>query len=227
MIILAVRGWLILAVAFAFQGCSPTIAPYANGPVMSQKKIEESFQPIISFMEITPGVVFADVGASSGALTVMMATLMDSAIVYIQDIDKTVLQQDNLDKIVDFYSNQSKRNLRMKSEFHLAIGDPVHSNLPDTTFDRIYTNATMHVFDSPDSILIDLRKKLKSTGMLFIRDDFKDDHGAGKYCSDRTCAKPLLTIDEFLDTMKRNDFRLVKQAPDMRGCPLFGFAISD
>ncbi len=222
-----VRGWLIIVVALAFQGCSPTVAPYVDGPVMSQKKIDESFQPIVNFMEIKPGVVFADVGASSGALTVMMASLMDSAVIYIQDIDNTVLKQDNLDRIVDFYSNQSKIDLRVKSEFHLAIGDPLHSNLPDATFDRIYTNATMHVFDSPDSMLVDLRKKLKSTGMLFIRDGFQDNHGAGKYCSDRTCAKPLLTIEVFLDTMKKNGFRLVKQVPDMRGCPLFGFALAD
>lgn len=214
-------------IALLLQDCSPKVAPYAHGPVMNQKHIKKSFEPILQFMDIKKGVVFADVGASSGALTVMMVTLMDSATVYIQDIDKTSLQEDNLNKIIDFYSKQCQQDLKKKNKFYIIIGDRDHSNLPDATFDLIYSNATMHVFDSPDSILIDLSKKLKPNGKLFIRDCYKNDHGAGNFCSDPSCAKPLRTIDEFLVLMKRNGFKLLKQSPDMSGYPLFGFALSD
>jgi ubiquinone/menaquinone biosynthesis C-methylase UbiE len=213
-----------ILIVLLFQVCSPKVAPYAHGPVMSEKRIKKSFEPILQFMDVKPGIVFADVGASSGALTVMMATLMDSATVYIQDIDQTNLQEDNLNKIIDFYSKQSNLNLRNKNKFQLVIGDRTHSNLPNETFDLIYSNATMHVFDSPDTILTDLSKKLKPNGKLFIRDSFKNDHGAGNFCSDPSCAKPLITIDEFLITMERNRFKLVKKSPDMSGYPLFGFA---
>ncbi len=215
--------WIVLLL----QACSPKVPPYAHGPVMSEKGIKKSFESILQFMDVKPGVVFADVGASSGALTVMMTTLMDSATVYIQDIDQTKLQENNLDKIIDLYYKQSNQDLRKKNKFHIIIGDRNHSNLPNGTFDLIYSNATVHAFDLPDTMLTDLSKKLKPNGELFIRDCFKNDHGAGNFCSDRSCAKPLRTIDEFLVLMNRNGFKLAKQSPDMSGYPLFGFALSD
>lgn len=52
-------------------------------------------------MEYKPGMSFADVGAGSGMLTVMMATLMNNSTVYIQDIDATVLIENNINKIIE------------------------------------------------------------------------------------------------------------------------------
>ena len=60
---------------------------------MSQKNIQKTFKPILEFMNYKPGMAFADVGAGSGAVTVIMASLMDSSLVYIQDIDTSVLKQ--------------------------------------------------------------------------------------------------------------------------------------
>ncbi len=209
-----------------FQGCAPTLSPYENGPVMSQKNIRKTFQPILQFMDYNSGMSFADVGAGSGALTVMMASLMDSSTIYIQDIDTTVLQANNVNNIIDFYSKQSQQDLRAKNKFHTTIGGLYQSNLPDSTFDLIYSNGTVHVFNSLDSMAVDLGRKLTSDGVLFLRDSFRNDHGEGDYCSDPTCAKPLLSIEEFLMIMKRNGFQVVKQAPDMSGYPVFGFALT-
>jgi ubiquinone/menaquinone biosynthesis C-methylase UbiE len=205
------KSVLLIFVTVVFLSCSPKVAPYAGGPVISQKSIKETFGLIIEFMEIKPGVVFGDVGASSGAITVMMATLMDNSTIYIQDIDTTALNQKNLDKIIQYYSKQSKQDLKKKNKFHVIVGDETHSKLPDDTFDRIYSNATIHVFSSLDSMVSDLRRKLKTNGILFMRDSFKNDHGEGSYCSDPTCKKPLLTIDELLIVMKRKGFKIVKQ----------------
>jgi ubiquinone/menaquinone biosynthesis C-methylase UbiE len=174
-------------------------------------------------MEYKPGMTFADVGAGSGALTVMMASLMEGSAVYIQDIDTLVLKKDNLAKIIDFYSKQSKEDLRKKNSFTLTIGNPQRTNLPDQTFDLMYSNATAHSFTSFDSMAMDLGKKLKPGGVLFMRDSFLNDHGEGKYCSDPKCGRPLFTIDEFLLRMKANGFVLKKQSPDMSGYPVFGF----
>ena len=41
--------------------------PYA-GPVMSQKSIRQTFDPILQFMNYQPGMAFADVGAGEGAI---------------------------------------------------------------------------------------------------------------------------------------------------------------
>jgi ubiquinone/menaquinone biosynthesis C-methylase UbiE len=188
---------------------------------MSQKSIKKTFQPILKFMDYKPGMSFADVGAGSGALTIMMASLMDHSTVYIQEIDTNSLKKNNLDKIIDFYSKQSGEDLRKKNQFTITIGTTKKTNLPNHTFDLIYSNATVHSFASLDSMLVDLSKKLKPNGVLVLRDGFKNDHGEGNYCS--KCGKQLLTIDEFLTTMKRNGFKIKKQSPDMSGYPVFAF----
>jgi ubiquinone/menaquinone biosynthesis C-methylase UbiE len=212
--------------AVVASACSQKTKPFAHGATMNQKAIERTFTPILTFMEIKPGHTFADVGAASGDFPVMMATLLDSITIYIQDIDTAVLKQQNLNKIIDYYSAQCGHNLRFKHEFVMVIGDTLQTNLPDNTFDRIYSNATFHVFDDPEAMLTDLHKKLKPSGMIFIRDSFSGDHEEGAFCSDAACAKPLYSIPQFLSLMKRNGFTLVKENPDMSGYPVYGFALA-
>lgn len=206
--------------------CSKKSLPYENGPAMDQKGARNVFQPILQFMDYRPGMSFADVGAGSGVLTVVMASLMDSSDVYIQDIDTTVLTESNVGKAIDYYSKQSGKDLNKTNDFHVVIGDIKHTNLPDSTFDLIYSNATIHNFTAIDSVMTDLRRKLRPTGMIYFRDSFKNDHGEGDFCSDPKCRRPLLTIDEFLAVMKRNGYTMVRRTPDMSGYPVFGFSQS-
>lgn len=198
-------------------------APYANGPVFSTEDANKTFQPILDFMDAKPGMTIADVGAGSGALTVIMATQLDSCTIYIQDIDKKVLEQQNVNKMIAYYSKKLGYDLGKRNTFHITYGGLAYSNLPDGALDLIYSNATVHVFDQPDSMLSDLRRKLKPTGRIFIRDSFKGDQGEGEFCSDSKCGKRLYTIDEFLAMMDRNGFQLVKQSPNQSGYPVFGF----
>ncbi|MEQ1584864.1 MAG: methyltransferase domain-containing protein [Cyclobacteriaceae bacterium] len=199
-------------------------APYANGPVFKIDDAKRTFGPILEFMQAQPGMQVADVGAGSGALTVIMATQLDSCTVYIQDIDKKILEQENVNKMIAYYSKKLGYDLGKRNTFHITHGSLGHSNLPDAVLDLIYSNATVHVFDQPDSMLSDLRKKLKFSGRIFIRDSFKGDQGEGEFCSDSKCGKRLYTIDEFLAIMDRNGFQLVKQSPNQSGYPVFGFA---
>lgn len=199
-------------------------APYANGPVFSTEDADKTFQPILDFMDVKPGMAVADVGAGSGALTVIMATQLDSCTVYIQDIDKKVLEQENVNKMITYYSKRLGYDLGKRNTFHITYGEITRTNLPDGALDLIYSNATVHVFDQPDTMLTDLRKKLKPIGRIFIRDSFKGDQGEGEFCSDNKCGKRLYTIDEFLAMMDRNGFQLVKQSPNLSGYPVFGFS---
>jgi ubiquinone/menaquinone biosynthesis C-methylase UbiE len=199
-------------------------APYANGPVFKIEDARSTFGPILEFMEAKPGMAVADVGAGSGALTVIMATQLDSCTVYIQDIDKKILEQENVNKMIAYYSKKLDYNLGKRNTFHITHGEVNRTNLPDEALDLIYSNATVHVFDQPDSMLSDLRKKLKPSGRIFIRDSFKGDQGEGEYCSDSKCGKPLYSINEFLTMMDRNGFQLVKQSPNQSGYPVFGFS---
>ncbi|MEJ0032817.1 MAG: methyltransferase domain-containing protein [Bacteroidota bacterium] len=166
---------------------------------------QETFQPILQFMDYKPGMAFADVGAGDGEHTIQMATLMTNSAVYVQDIDTMTLNERKISKVIDIYSKQTKRDLRTANTFKITIGDISHTNLPSSTFDLIYSNATVHNFISIDSILTDLGRKLKPGGVIYFRDSFKGDHNEGPICSDPKCARPLLTIDEFLVIMKRMD----------------------
>jgi ubiquinone/menaquinone biosynthesis C-methylase UbiE len=217
----------LLGIVAGLESCSKKAAPYEHGPVMSAGYIKKTFGPILEFMDIKSGTTFADFGAGSGAITVMMATLMDSSTIYIQDIDTAFLNQQNLDKIIEYHSGQGKRDLAGIHKFHMIVGTYTSTELPDSTFDVIYTNGTMHVISSLDSILSDLKTKLRPDGRLFIRDSFSGDHKAGPFCKDDSCGKRLLTIPEFLQIMNRNGYTVVKHSADMSGYPLFGFAVPE
>src|SRR5688572_3361413 len=128
-------------------------APYANGPVFTPQTADKTFQPILDFMDAKPGMVVADVGAGSGALTVIMATQLDSCTVYIQDIDRKILDQENVNKMIGHYSKQLGYDLGKRNTFHITYGDATHTNLPDGAFDLIYSNATVHVLDQPVPVL--------------------------------------------------------------------------
>jgi ubiquinone/menaquinone biosynthesis C-methylase UbiE len=207
--------------------CAKRGAPYEGGPVMKQKHVRETFTPILEFLETKPGIHFADVGAGNGAFPVMMSTLMSNVTVYVQDIDTKTLTEGNLDKIISHYSKASKQDLKSKNRYHMVIGDLKHTNLPDAKIDLIYTNATIHVFDAPDEMLQDIKTKLSPGGRIFIRDSFKNDNGEGEFCSDKTCAKRLLPIPEFLAMMEKNGFKLIKQSANLSGYPVFGFEIAN
>lgn len=212
----------LLFVVIFFCACTRKVTPYDSGPKMSQKQIKETFQPILDFMNYQPGMSFADVGAGSGSTTVIMTSLMDNSTVYIQDIDSTTLQKKNLNRLIDYYSKQSGQNLRTKNKIETITGGTYHSNLPNYTFDLIYSNGAVHNFNSLDSMVIDLRKKLKPNGRLFLRDSFKSSKE--NYCVQ--CKKPLLSMDEFLLIMKRSGFKLIKESPNMKGHPIYGFSIA-
>jgi len=217
------KPYLLFSAIFISHACSHKITPYDSGPAARQKEIKETFQPILDFMNYKPGMSFADVGAGSGSVTVSMSTLMDNSIVYIQDIDSLILNQKNINKLIAYYSKQHGRNLRDKITFQKVIGTATQTNLPNFTFDLIYSNGTVHSFSSLDSIAIDLRKKLKPSGLLFFRDSFKTVKE--NYCI--KCKKRLLSTDDFLAIMKKYGFKLEKQLPDIRGYPIFGFSLAN
>ena len=209
----------IVLIAVALPGC----APYAQGPVFTVEDAHETFQPLVELMEITPGMAVADVGAGSGALTVIMATQLDSCTVYIQDIDREILEQDNVNKMVSYYSKKLGYELGQRNDFQLVYGTVTESNLPDHAIDIIYSNATLHVLDHPEAMLQDLRQKLKPTGKIFIRDSFRGDHEEGAFCEDKKCGKSLYSIDEFKALMTDNGYHLIRETPDLSGYPVFGF----
>ena len=202
-------------------------SPYSKGPVLSMDDAERSFKPLVELMEVQPGMSIADVGAGSGVLSVVMSTQLKGCTLYIQDIDKKVLTQKNLDKVLDHYSEKMGTDLRQRNDYRIVYGNVTSSNLPEREIDLIYSNATIHAFDNPDVMIRDLKTKLSGDGRIFIRDSFKEEGAGEVFCESKQCARPLLSISELMALMDDQGFELVDQIPDLSGYPVFGFAVRD
>jgi SAM-dependent methyltransferase len=205
-----------------FSSCQPRLfRPYKCGPVLNAEQIQV-FRQVNEFIDLRPGDVYADIGASSGYYDGAMAVFLDSIDFYIQDIDPKCLSKKNLRKMVKYYSSFSEIPLEEKHRFYPVIGTETETNLPDSLFDRIYSNATYHVLNDPDAILQDIRRKLKPDGLLFIRDEFIYE-GSPKLCDSKQCRHLIPRFDDFLQTMGRNGFEMAGQSESMGNYPIYRF----
>jgi SAM-dependent methyltransferase len=174
------------------------------------------------FLGLKPGVVFADIGASSGYYDAAMAVFLDSVTFYLNDIDHHCLNERNLNKVLRYYSKLKGSSIQTTNSFHYIIGTPTRTKLPENTFDVIFSNATMHVIDQPDSILADLYQNLKDDGGLYIRDEFVYN-GEVKKCGSKKCGHNVLLYEPFLQRMNRNGFVLNGETHEF-GYPIYKFS---
>src|SRR6187200_1158906 len=158
-----------LLCVFLVLSCSSIFRPYPCGPVLDREAIQV-FKRQNEFLGLKPGVVFADIGASSGYYDAAMAVSLDSVTFYLNDIDYHCLNERNLNKVLRYYSRLRGSSIQTTNSFRYIIGTPTQTNLPENTFDVIFSNATMHVINELDSMLTDLHRNLKPDGSLYIRD---------------------------------------------------------
>ena len=213
----------LFLLALIFVSCSGIFRPYPCGPVLDSQGIQ-IFKKQNEFLGLKPGMVFADIGASSGYYDAAMAVFVDSVTFYLNDIDQHCLNKKNLNKVLRYYSKLKGSPIEGTNTFHYIIGTPTQTNLPTNTFDVIFSNATMHVIDHPDSILNNLYKNLKSTGHLYIRDEFAYN-GESKKCGSKKCGHDLLQYEPFIKTMNKNGFTLTGESHDF-GHPIYRFSKS-
>lgn len=201
--------------------CTSIFRPYTCGPILKEEDIQ-IFKTVNEFLELKPGDVFADVGASSGYYTAAMAVFIDSVDVYIQDIDGNCLNPKNMKRVLRYYSRFAEKSLEDKNRFHVVIGNEKVTNLPVGSFDQIYSNATYHVLGFPDEVISDLYSTLKPDGHLFIRDEFVYDDKV-KFCGSKDCKRPLPEYHAFIQVMERNGFELSGQSNDVGSYPIYKF----
>jgi ubiquinone/menaquinone biosynthesis C-methylase UbiE len=207
-------------VAFFCLGCSSIFRPYPCGPVLGEEEIQV-FKRQNEFLGLKSGVVFADIGASSGYYDAAMAVFLDSVTFYLNDIDQHCLNERNLNKVLRYYSKLKGSSIQTTNSFHYIIGTPTRTNLPENTFDVIFSNATMHVIDQPDSILTDLYRNLKTDGSIYIRDEFVYN-GELKKCGSKKCGHYVLQYEPFMQRMNRNGFVLSGETREF-GYPIYKF----
>lgn len=199
---------------------SQLFRPYNCGPVV-KKDMLPMFDTLNQYLNIRPGTVFAEIGASSGYYNGAMAVYLDDVTFYLQDIDESCLNPSNLEKLLKYFSKFRDTPIDKSNSFHIAIGTDTKTNLPENAIDVIYSNATFHALTYPDSIVADLYGKLTLEGTLSIRDEFVN-HDSIQYCRDKKCGNPLTKRSDFLEIMNRNGFVLFKQT-DQFGYPVYTF----
>lgn len=200
--------------------CSTVFRPYPCGPVLDKDGVQV-FKRQNEFLGLKPGVVFADIGASSGYYDAAMAVFLDSVTFFLNDIDYHCLNQRNLNKVLRYYSKLRGSAINATNTFHYVIGTPKQTKLPDDTFDVIFSNATMHVIEYQDSILSDLYRNLKDDGSLYIRDEFTYN-GEIKKCGSKKCGHNVLQYESFLQRMNQNGFKLTGETLEF-GYPIYKF----
>jgi len=117
-------------------------------------------------IEFKKGEVIADIGAGNGTIEAMLSIFHDSLSFYVQDIDTSVCNQKAINEVVDFYQNVRKQPFT--NTFFVVAGGDYETNLPDDTFDKILMLWTFQYFKYPQSIMTDLRLKLKPNGLMYI-----------------------------------------------------------
>lgn len=210
----------IVAITFCFTCSAQLFRPYKCGPVL-KKSQTQTFDFLNQYLGIHSGDTFAEIGASSGYYDGAMAVYLEDVTFYLQDIDKGCLNEDNLKRVLKYYSKFKGEPIESSNTFHIAIGTETNTNLPENTFDVIYCNATYHALNHPDSILLDLYLSLKSDGTLSIRDEFVMD-GKKQFCNDKKCGNELVHFEDFMNTMQQCGFKLIDQSNQF-GYPIYKF----
>ena len=105
------------------------LRPFKYGYPFSKKECEAYYSETITKYGIKNGDVVADIGAASGYIDGAFSVMTDSVSYYIQDIDTNFLNQNEFEKVTNYFSKI--RNRPQTNTFHYVIGSEFETALPD------------------------------------------------------------------------------------------------
>jgi ubiquinone/menaquinone biosynthesis C-methylase UbiE len=189
---------LIILLIVAFTGLTsatqkPGFSDKAYGNVANFFEDENDMR---SFFDFHKGDIVAEVGTGHGYNICGFSILADNTTFYMQDIDTTVLNQKQFEKVI---KRCKKFKNPLTNKFYLCIGTEKSTNLPANSFDKIILISTFHEFTHIDDMMTDIYSKLKPNGQLYILEAHCFSH------------KTNYTADETIAMMKKYNFALVKK----------------
>jgi ubiquinone/menaquinone biosynthesis C-methylase UbiE len=181
----------------------PFLAPdmdvekWAKGFEHHERDVIRHRSKIISNLELGPGITVADIGAGTGVFVRALSKAVGAkGRVYAVDISpgfvkhlKTMAKQEGLQNVV------------------VIQGQPVKTNIPENSVDRILVVDTYHHFDHPVEMLQDFKKVLKQQGKLAIV-DFDKTPTSREWVQSHV----KKTQAEYIAEIEAQGFRLIKDA---------------
>ncbi len=163
---------IVISIFYCISACqtidNDSMQPFDGYPILSshveiKQVLKDKCVDTIRFKE---GEIIADIGAGNGYLEAMLSIYTDSLTFYIQDIDTSVCNQNNINKVVDFYQKVNDRPFT--NTFIIVNGTDTKTNLPDNTFDKILMLWTYQYLKKPREFILDVREKLKNEGLFYV-----------------------------------------------------------
>jgi SAM-dependent methyltransferase len=160
-------------------------------------------QKSLSIYNFQPNETIASIGASSGVWEIWFASQMEGLTFYLQDIDPLNCNQAEIDYGIKYYEKLLQKPISGK--FIPIIGTQSSTNLPKSTFDKVLIINSLHEFKTPELILQDIHKILKSNSKLFIEEQIAKFSGE----IHEGCGKRLFTENELIEILKKCGFELI------------------
>ena len=147
--------------------------------------------------------VVASIGAQCGHWEAAFAATTDSIHFYLEDIDTSFFNQRQVGFAWHYYD--SLRGSTMTCTYTLITGTEESTLLPENTFDKIIIINSFHEFTRVDEMLADIKKKLKTDGILYIDEAVPKRPGQ----LHGICKKPMLTPEEMISILSRNGYKYI------------------
>jgi ubiquinone/menaquinone biosynthesis C-methylase UbiE len=160
-------------------------------------------QAELDFYDFKPGETVASIGAQCCHWEAAYAATTDSLTFYLEDIDSSKFKKEQADFVWNYYA--TLRGKPMTSKYKMVIGDERSTSLPENIFDKILIINSFHEFTFQAEMLADIKKKLKSGGILYIDEALPKRQGQLHVI----CHKPMFTNEETIALFEKNGFEYI------------------
>ncbi len=181
--------------------------PFKYGHAYTKAECYEHCGPLLKQYRIKSGDVVADIGAASGWKDGIFSVILDSVTFYIEDIDTNLLNKDQFNKVVKYYT--SVRDKPQTNTFHMVLGTKKSTNLPDSLFDKVIMENTLHELSNPFRMISDISWKLRPGGKLLINEDFSNRYKV-RYVSG--CGTRAYTLKDAVEIMELSGLYLTNMS---------------
>ena len=208
--------YIVILAVTPIIGCKSTVEPHSMQPTEGYpfttdiNEIKSILKHrCIDTIDLKNGQVIADIGAGNGYIEAMLAMFNDSITFYIQDIDTTVCNETEVNKVLNYYEEVNGKPFTCK--FITVNGNDTDTNLPDDTFDKILMLWTYSYLKDPISFIKDIKGNLKDDGLFYVINPRIEESEHTKSLREET-GWNASTMEEQIDDITSCGFSLIRIA---------------